>query len=75
MTNIFRRDQRTFLLHFTGLMVGPVSPSTKPVPFRQKRVRHERHAQNTELLLCFRLRPGDGRFAEPQAEASFKKAG
>ena len=30
--NIFRRDQRALLLHFTGLMVGPVSP--RPRLFR-----------------------------------------
>jgi hypothetical protein len=26
----FRPDQRAFLLHFTGLMVGPVSLTTTP---------------------------------------------
>jgi hypothetical protein len=31
------------MLHFTGLMVGPVSLTTMPVPFRRKRARHERH--------------------------------
>jgi hypothetical protein len=72
---MFRRDQRALLFHFTGLLVGPVSPSTTPVPFRKKRVRHERQPQTTEWSVCFRLRHGDGRFAEPQAEAAFKKAG
>jgi len=31
------------MLHLTGLMVGPVSLTTTPVPFRRKRARHERH--------------------------------
>jgi len=62
-THLFRRDQRAFMLHFTGLMVGPVPVTTMPVSFRKKRARHEQHPHNTKCLACFRLRHGDGRFA------------
>jgi hypothetical protein len=40
-------------------MVGPVSLTTTPVPFRRKRARHERHPHSTECSACFRLRHGD----------------
>ena len=50
-------------------MVGPVSLTTMPVPFRKKRARHERHQHSTECSACFRLRFADGRFAP----AAFRK--
>ena len=44
-------------------MVGPVPLTTKPVPFRKKRARHEPHFMVPNNRRAFRLRFRDGRYA------------
>jgi hypothetical protein len=50
----------------------PCSLHDAPIPFRKKRVRHERHPHNAECLACFRLRHGDGRFAPASFQPSLR---